>query len=84
MKKKPAKGCSSNLAWKVSPSFGLVKATTASEKAYLQAKNASGAKPYCLVSVGIPKGEKQSQIVAALLEKCKEEGWDKSKLCLQE
>ena len=88
MKKKPAKGntvkkkpsCSSNLAWTVSPSFGLVKATTASEKAYLQAKNASGEKPYCLVNIGIPKGEKQSQIVAAVLGKCKEEGWDKSKL----
>lgn len=86
--KKPAKGntvkkkpsCSSNLAWTVSPSFGLVKATTASEKAYLQAKNASGEKPYCLVNIGIPKGEKQSQIVAAVLGKCKEEGWDKSKL----
>ena len=75
--KKPATG---SPAWEVSPSFGLVKATKASEKAYLQAKNDSATKPYCLVNIGIPKGEKQNKIVAALLEKCKEEGWDKSKL----
>ena len=76
-RKRPAKG---SHAWEVSTSFGLVNATTASAKAYLQAKNDSGTKPYCLVNIGIPKGEKQTKIVAALLEKCKEEGWDKSKL----
>ena len=32
------------------------------------------------MNVNLPKGEKQSQVMAALVEKCKEEGWDKSKL----
>ena len=53
-RKKPAKG---SHAWEVSPSFGLVRETTASEKAYLQAKSDSGTKPNCLVNIGIPKGE---------------------------
>ena len=32
------------------------------------------------MNVNLPKGEKQSQVMAALVEKCKEEGWDKNKL----
>lgn len=75
--KKPAEATGS---WLASPSFGWVHETKASSKAYLVYKKAWQDKASCLVNVNLPKGEKQSQVMAALVEKCKEEGWDKNKL----
>ena len=54
--------------------------TKASSKAYLVHKKAWQDKASCLVNVNLAKGEKQSQVMAALVEKCKEKGWDKNKL----
>ena len=79
--KKPAKKpAEANGSWLASPSFGWVHETKASSKAYLVYKKAWQDKASCLVNVNLPKGEKQSQVMAALVEKCKEEGWDKNKL----
>ena len=75
--KKPAEATGS---WLASPSFGWVHEAKASSKAYLVYKKAWQDKASCLVNVNLPKGEKQSQVMAALVEKCKEEGWDKNKL----
>ena len=80
-KKKPAaQPAEATNSWVASPSFGWVHETKASTKAYLVCKKAWEDKASCLVNVNLPKGERQSQVMAALVEKCKEEGWDKSKL----
>ena len=80
-KKKPAaQPAGAKNSWVASPSFGWAHETKASTKAYLACKKAWQDKASCLVNVNLPKGDRQSQAMAALVEKCKEEGWDKSKL----
>lgn len=51
--KKPAcvKAKKSTGAWKASASFGEMKLTVAKGKSYIQAREAPGSKPYCLVNI---------------------------------
>ena len=71
VQKKPAKKpAEANGSWLASPSFGWAHETKASSKAYLVYKKAWADKASCLVNVNLPKGEKQSQVMAALMEKC--------------
>ena len=79
-KKRPKKPAEANGSWLASPSCGWAHETKAPTKAYLEHKKAWQDKASCLVNVNLRKGEQQSQVMAALVEKCKEEGWDKSKL----
>ena len=55
MKKPPVMMAHYN-SWVASCSFGLVKETKASSKAYIQARDGPTDKPYCLVNVSLPKG----------------------------
>ena len=53
--------------WKQSASLGMVKATMASQKAYIVTKLENG-KESCLVNINVAKGEKQASIVAKLMD----------------
>ena len=52
---------------KQSASMGMVKATMASQKAYIVTKLENG-KESCLVNINVAKGEKQASIVAKLMD----------------
>ena len=50
-----------------SASFGWIKQTRASKKAYIQAKPGEGQdKVHCLVNVGLPAGPKQDKVMDAV------------------
>ena len=80
-KTKPAKASSSQPAkarpalviadknvWTPSLSFGYLKGTYASEKAYIVYKPEKADKPICLVNVALPRGEAQTEVMKKLLE----------------
>ena len=77
---KPSVMMAHHNSWVASCSFGLVKETKASSKAYIQARNGPTDKPYCLVNVSLPKGAEQSQVMAELMEEACKAGWTKDKL----
>ena len=54
--------------WVPSLSFGYLKATYASEKAYIVHKPEKAAKPSCLVNVSVARGKEQTEIMRKLLE----------------
>ena len=68
--------------WVQSHSFGWMKATYASKKAYIVSKLEKAGKPSCLVNVNIEKGEKQSLLVQKLLSKAAEAGLSKEDIVL--
>ena len=78
--KKPSVVIAHNHSWVASCSFGLVKETRASSKAYIQARDGPTDKPYCLVNVSLAKGAEQSQVMAELMESACKPGWTKDKL----
>ena len=78
--KKPSVVMAHHHSWVASCSFGLVKETKASSKAYIQARDGPTDKPYCLVNVSLAKGAEQSQVMAELMEAACKPGWTKDKL----
>ena len=78
--KKPSVVMAHHNSWVASCSFGLVKETKASSKAYIQARDGPTDKPYCLVNVSLAKGSEQSQVMAELMEAACKPGWTKDKL----
>lgn len=66
--------------WVSSQSFGFIHETKAKEKAYIRAKLEMADKPYCLVNVNIPGGEKQQEVMEMLFAKAQEPGWTKKAL----
>ena len=79
VKKRPAKSLEVATVshWVQSQSFGWMKATYASKKAYIVSKLEKAGKPSCLVNVSMEKGEKQSLLVQKLLSKAAEAGLSK-------
>lgn len=77
-KKKPGEG----KGWQKSASFGWIKQTRASKKAYIQAKPGEGQdKAHCLVNVGLPAGPKQDKVMDAVFAKALgEESLEKASL----
>ena len=78
-KEKPAKAQKGD-CWCASQSFGFLKVTKASEKAYIQAREEKGKNPFCLVNVAVGKRDLQNQIMAKLLEEAKKPGLTKAQL----
>ena len=78
--REPGKAKKSKRPWVPCQSFGLVHETRANQKAYIQAKDNNSEKSYCLVNVGVPSGDKQTQIMDELFEKAQEAGWTKESL----
>ena len=78
--KKPSVVMAQHHSRVASCSFGLVKKTKASSKAYIQARDGPTNKPYCLVNVSLAKGAEQSQVMAQLMEAACKPGWTKEKL----
>ena len=77
--KKPAGGkatlkrpASLKQAWKQSVSLGMVKATLATQKAYIVCKGENG-KEKSLVNINLAKGDRQASIVAQLMLKLENE-----------
>ena len=90
-KTKPAKASSSQPAkarpalviadknvWTPSLSFGYLKGTYASEKAYIVYKPEKADKPICLVNVALPRGEAQTEVMKKLLEMASQAGLTKA------
>ena len=79
VKKRPAKSLEVATVshWVQSQSFGWMKATYASKKAYIVSKLEKAGKPSCLVNVNMNKGEKPSLLVQKLLSKAAEAGLSK-------
>ena len=81
-----AKGCKKkpgeSKGWQKSASFGWIKQTRASKKAYIQAKPGEGQdKAHCLVNVGLPAGPKQDKVMDAVFAKALgEESLEKASL----
>ena len=67
-------------SWLESGSFGLVKATKATEKAYIQAKENAESKAYCLVNISLGKGSDQDSVMEAVLAEARKEGQTKAQL----
>ena len=78
-KGKPAKAQKGD-CWCASESFGFLKVTKACEKAYIQARDEKGKKPFCLVNVAVGRGGLQDQIMAKVLEEAKKPGLTKADL----
>lgn len=79
--KKPAKKTVSGItkhSWVASCSFGWVKVTQASQKAYIQAKSDMGSKPYCLVNVSLNKGPDQDSTMESLMKEVLKPGLSKA------
>ena len=82
-KKEPGKKAISGVTrykWVASLSFGWVKETKATEKAYVQAKDDLESKAYCLVNVSLKKGHEQDQVIEALMAEVVKEGLQKAKV----
>ena len=82
-KKKPGKKAISGVTrykWMASLSFGWVKQTKATEKAYIQAKDELESKAYCLVNVSLRKGPEQDQVMETLMAEVVKEGLQKAKV----
>ena len=79
VKKRPAKSLEVATVshWAQSQSFGWMKATYASKKAYIVSKLEKAGKPSCLVNVNMDKGEKPSLLAQKLLSKAAEAGLSK-------
>ena len=67
-KARPALVIADKNVWTPSLSFGYLKGTYASEKAYIVYKPEKAAKPSCLVNVALPRGEAQTDVMRKLLE----------------
>lgn len=67
-KARPALVIADKNVWTPSLSFGYLKATYASEKAYIVYKPEKADKPICLVNVALPRGEAQTEVMKKLLE----------------
>ena len=82
-KKKPGKKAISGVTrykWVASLSFGWVKQTKATEKAYIQAKYELESKAYCLGNVSLRKGPEQDQVMETLMAEVVKEGLQKAKV----
>ena len=66
-------------AWKQSVSHGMVKATLATQKAYIVCKGEDG-KERSLVNIALAKGDRQASIVAQLMLKLENEPMTKEQL----
>lgn len=67
-------------SWVASSSFGWLKMTKASHKAYIQARDGKDTKVYCLVNVSLPKGDDQERVMQELMDEASKPGWSKEKL----
>ena len=67
-KARPALVIADKNVWTPSLSFGYLKGTYASEKAYIVYKPEKADKPICLVNVALPRGEAQTEVMKKLLE----------------
>lgn len=79
--KRPSAASKAKACWKKSLSFGFVKETKASNKAYIVSKPEEGSKPTCLVNVQLPRGPDQDRVMSALMAKaCEEASLEKKQL----
>ena len=67
-------------SWVASLSFGWLKMTKASHKAYIQARDGLDMKVYCLVNVSLPKGDDQDKVMQELMTEAGKPGWTKERL----
>ena len=67
-------------SWVASCSFGWLKMTKASHKAYIQARDGLDSKVYCLVNVSLSKGDDQDRVMQELMDEAGKPGWTKEKL----
>lgn len=77
---KPAKHVhmATHNTWVASCSFGWVKKGNFKEKGYIQARDGSESKPYCLVNVNLPKGDDQSKVLEACFAEAQKPSLDKA------
>ena len=66
--------------WVESASFGWIKATKATEKAYIQARHDETSKAYCLVNIGLAKGPQQDAVMEKLMAEAIKVGLSKAQL----
>ena len=66
--------------WAESASFGWIKATKATEKAYIQARHDETSKAYCLVNIGLAKGPQKGAVVEKLMAEAIKVGLSKAQL----
>ena len=59
-------------------SFGWLKMGSFKEKGYIQARNDSDSKPYCLVNVQLPKGDDQTKVLEACFAEAQKPDLDKA------
>ena len=67
-------------SWTASASFGFLKATYATEKAYIVSKPDMASKASCLVNIAIHKGERQKCIVEKIMAYAVKEGLKKEQV----
>ena len=67
-------------SWVSSASFGFLKATYASEKAYVVSKSDMSSKATCLVNIAVAKGPRQTAIVEKILAYAVKEGLKKEQV----
>ena len=77
-KARPALVIADKNVWTPSLSFGYLKGTYASEKAYIVYKPEKADKPICLVNVALPRGEAQTEVMKKLLEMASQAGLTKA------
>ena len=77
---KPAKAAhmATHNTWVASCSFGWLKMGSFKEKGYIQARNGSDSKPYCLVNVNLPKGDDQTKVLEACFAEAQKPDLDKA------
>ena len=77
---KPAKAVhmATHNTWVASCSFGWLKMGSFKEKGYIQARNGSDSKPYCLVNVNLPKGDDQTKVLEACFAEAQKPDLDKA------
>ena len=66
--------------WVESASFRWIKATKATEKAYIQARDDEASKAYCLVNIGLGRGPQQDAVVEKLMAEAIKFGLTKAQL----
>ena len=64
--------------WETSKSFGFIKATVASKKAYIQSRESMEAKPACLVNIEAKTGLNHAALVEELAKYACKGGLDKA------
>ena len=77
---KPAKAVhmATQNTWVASCSFGWLKKGSYKEKGYIQARNGSESKAYCLVNVNLPQGQDQTKVLEACFAEAQKANLDKA------